>query len=281
MFKWNSIKAPIIIRNGAGRKRNFLEATMQQYLRRFFDRLIGFRVTGGWFRGEAARGVPNGRGVIRYSNGAVYEGLFLDGLKHGFGEIIHTNKFSYSGNWYRGRAAGYGKVFYKNGNSYIGHVDGFLRSGAGDLYLKNANVNISAKWKNDAPESDIKARGGSFSFTGRLLGSINHNRHSFPFNGSEQDVIDFLKINAFGEIEFSDGRKISGIWKETGTADNVTVVDPDGIVWRGNIRNHKLDGFVCATMPNGVVYNCFWEGGVQVRAFGGIVNDRRPKLTMN
>ena len=254
---------------------------MLNFFSKIIHRFVGLRVTGGWYRGETMKGVPNGKGVIRYTSGTIYSGAFRNGLKHGDGKIIYQNKFVYCGDWLRGRAIGHGQVTYKNGDIYDGRVNNFLRSGQGVLSLKAANVKIDAEWKNDLPAGEMIVYAASFIFRGSFIKSIDDISRSFLAVASEQDILNYLKINATGEIDFKDGLKISGTWSDFESAQNITMTDPDGIVWSWDIKKNKLDGLARAMLPSGEVYDCFWADGIQVRAFGGSINDRKPNFFLN
>ena len=142
-------------------------------------------------------------------------------------------------------------------------------------------MKIDTEWKNDLPVGEMNVYAASFIFRGSFIKSIDDISRSFLAVASEQDFLNYLKINATGEIDFKDGLKISGTWSDFESAQNITMTDPDGIVWSGDIKKNKLDGLARAMLPSGEVYDCFWADGIQVRAFGGSINDRKPNFFLN
>ena len=51
------------------------------------------RKSGTQFRGEInqASGKPDGKGIIFFANGSIYEGFFSEGQTHGFGRGVTSN----------------------------------------------------------------------------------------------------------------------------------------------------------------------------------------------
>ena len=44
-------------------------------------------------------GRPNGFGTLKYKDGSMYEGHFIEGLKHGQGKMSHRDGTVYEGFW--------------------------------------------------------------------------------------------------------------------------------------------------------------------------------------
>ena len=60
------------------------------------------------YDGELVDGVPNGKGVITYTNGSIYEGNVFNGKEHGQGKFITKGPtpYSFSGEFYNGIPVG-------------------------------------------------------------------------------------------------------------------------------------------------------------------------------
>ncbi|EOD11162.1 hypothetical protein EMIHUDRAFT_357957 [Emiliania huxleyi CCMP1516] len=88
-------------------------------------------VNGNVYDGEWKAGNPWGRGVLRYANGDVYDGEFKAGLREGRGVMRladGTNGQGYEGEWKAGLPEGHGVMRLKNGNVYDGDVaSGFFK----------------------------------------------------------------------------------------------------------------------------------------------------------
>lgn len=64
---------------------------------------VGGAYAGGW---DHMAGQPEGRGVMRWSNGIVYEGLWRGGKYHGYGSKSYSRGGGYSGMWREVRSPG-------------------------------------------------------------------------------------------------------------------------------------------------------------------------------
>ena len=53
----------------------------------------------GEIEGQMKNGILNGKGRIRYKNGAIYEGEFKEGHFHGKGIYKYSNGEIYNGDW--------------------------------------------------------------------------------------------------------------------------------------------------------------------------------------
>ena len=103
---------------------------------------IESEVKGGFYKGYAVNGVPNGVGVLTYVSGDVYEGEFKDGYLDGKGKILFSDGDIYEGEWIGGRFNGYCKITYASGDvhegewdeGYIVNAKGKLIHGNGDYY---------------------------------------------------------------------------------------------------------------------------------------------------
>lgn len=95
----------------------------------------------GWYRGNKIRGfVPHGRGIMRYFNGSIFSGQWVDGKMHGNGTVQWEDGASYSGQWVHGKRTGYGTYIWPNGDTYVGGWKDNQMFGKGTLYYNNGTV---------------------------------------------------------------------------------------------------------------------------------------------
>lgn len=76
-----------------------------------FEGFTMIKVANGVFFGETNEesGIPEGRGVIFYENGKIYEGSFKNGQKNGLGFEEYPDHSYYLGNFAKNRREGKGK----------------------------------------------------------------------------------------------------------------------------------------------------------------------------
>lgn len=75
-------------------------------------------------------GVMDGKGMMKYLNGEVYNGQWKDGLRDGKGKMTYMNGDVYEGEWSEGKRQGKGKLKTHTGEVYEGEwVDDDLRYG--------------------------------------------------------------------------------------------------------------------------------------------------------
>ena len=56
----------------------------------------------------------NGHGIYKYSDGAIYDGEYVNGLREGKGRIIYSNKTVYEGEFKGGHRVEKGNIIYSN-----------------------------------------------------------------------------------------------------------------------------------------------------------------------
>lgn len=85
----------------------------------------------------------NGQKIIKYSNGAVYEGnVNSNNRPHGFGKKKYANGNRYAGYFENGKRNGSGKLTFVDGDVYDGEYVYGLRTGKGKYTWANGNYYI-------------------------------------------------------------------------------------------------------------------------------------------
>ena len=72
-------------------------------------------VEGGVYVGEIKKGQPNGKGVLKYSNGSKYVGEFQEGKCQGQGILTCCDGTTYEGEWAENHMHGKGKLISQGG----------------------------------------------------------------------------------------------------------------------------------------------------------------------
>ncbi len=92
---------------------------------------------------------PHGIGQMKYLNGNVYIGEWVNGVLHGNGRMSYTSGIVYQGNWFENKRHGHGSYFNPNkpsGISYKGlwQNDKISRvNGDGRFFYQNHTIQIN------------------------------------------------------------------------------------------------------------------------------------------
>ncbi|XP_033855881.1 ALS2 C-terminal-like protein isoform X1 [Acipenser ruthenus] len=109
------------------------------------------------YEGHWNKGVPHGKGTLRWDDERNYTGDFRDGKEHGFGVCVVPRKETegydcYKCHWKDGRMHGYGICEYSNNTVYRGYFKDNLRHGFGILEgcrTDSKPLRYVGHWEND------------------------------------------------------------------------------------------------------------------------------------
>ena len=153
------------------------------------------------YTGHCIKGVPNGKGKIKYIDGSHYSGSFTRGLKHGQGKHFYKHiNCTYEGLWERGNRHGEGTLTYHDTDeTFTGEFKyGRVISGKG-VYYSLQKIRFE----------------GEFAYGYLIQGKITY------LDGSvyEGEVCDGLR-HGQGTLTDKDGTVVySGQWKEGEQSD--------------------------------------------------------------
>jgi len=88
------------------------------------------------YKGEFKAGKREGKGIYSYTDGSIYEGVFVNGMWHGEGSLTNSFGDKYVGQFKDGKRHGKGTVTSANGHSYIGIFRNDIATGNGKLLPK-------------------------------------------------------------------------------------------------------------------------------------------------
>eukprot|EP01031_Cornospumella_fuschlensis_P028910 gene28910-34887_t len=128
------------------------------------------------------QGQRHGYGVMKYTNGDVYEGMWETDKKHGLGKQIHRNGDIYEGEFVHGRKHGKGKYTYASGDSYEGGIVNGMREGWGVYRFVNGSTytyHTGAQYTGDWEGGDMQGKGqmvypGGERYEGEWKGGVMH-----------------------------------------------------------------------------------------------------------
>lgn len=175
-----------------------------------------FRYDDGTYIGESSSGKPHGYGYMKYDDGSVYAGKWVNGIANNCSGIWRLGDVIYAGEWKNDIPGGYGTYIYQNGNIYCGFIENDKRSGQGIMLYSNGNI-YSGEWKNDSyngegtfmwKEGDLYH--GEFKSGKRDgQGTYWYDKDSF-YVGEWKDG----KKEGKGKMTSTDGTFKEGTWKD-------------------------------------------------------------------
>ena len=88
-----------------------------------------------------------GRVIIHFPGGNVFEGNYENNLKNGYGKMTWSNGDVYEGNWENGDQNGYGKITWSSGDVYEGNWKNDYQNGYGKITWSSGDV-YEGNWEN-------------------------------------------------------------------------------------------------------------------------------------
>lgn len=218
------------------------------------NNVVEYTYIGNWVNDKR-----NGKGIITYSNGDVFDGCWKnDKIENGI--MKYSNNSSYEGEWLENKRHGKGILTYPNGNILNGQWDN-NKIIYGIMTFMNGNV-YNGNFKND--KNDVNDQN-----------DVN--------NQNDQNFIQF----DYGTMEYSNGNKYTGHWNNNLKHNLGTMIYSDGNVFTGNWLNDSMkDGkllFANKDYCEGTWENNIMIGKIKVRKTypnegiyeGEIENDKR------
>ncbi|KAL7697508.1 MORN repeat/PH domain containing protein [Lotmaria passim] len=159
------------------------------------------------YEGEWRDGVPQGRGVMRWENGDVYEGLFERGQPHGSGNSDNVNTFTfadgrvYTGDFESGRRDGKGKILHINGDVYDGQfVRGTVTGFGTIIYAKGPRIYRGLFEHGRKVKGYLRFPGSQRGYDGEWQDDVPHGSGSMTFANGDFYKGDFAagELNGVG-----------------------------------------------------------------------------------
>lgn len=103
-----------------------------------------------WGQINQEKSTRDGRGIIQYNTGRVFEGSWLNDKRHGLGYEEFANGNRYKGEYKLGKVDGQGNYKWKNGDEYEGQFQDGLKHGYGIWKGVNADEYVG-EWQYNYP----------------------------------------------------------------------------------------------------------------------------------
>lgn len=202
------------------------------------------------YNGTCNNGVFHGSGVLKYSDGGIYDGEFRNGRRHGNGTIIYPKsnekgKLMYTGEWEDDMESGIGKQEYQEVNAYDQiSIEGEFKRG-----LPNGNVTI------------FMQNGGSY--TGEVQDDVLYGYGTFNYSNGDVLSGQFLEGNRTGNGTYFwyEGHSYHGGFKNGFLHGNGTIIWADGDTSHGEYENGEWKNEKTYNKYGKMIYNFKIENG--------------------
>ena len=237
-----------------------------------------------YYLGQLINNLPNGKGIIYYSNGNImYEGDFINGKFEGNGKCIFKNGQYYIGQWKNGLRNGKGILYYKSGNImyegdfandsaegngicmledgeyYIGKMKKVLRNGKGIEYYSNGNIRYEGDFVNGKYEGNGKyiMRNGEY-YIGQWKNGLKNGKGIIYYkNGNIMYKGDLVndKYEGNGKNIWEDGEYYIGQWKNgLKNGKGILYYKNGNIKYDGDFVNDKMEVYGLCNLEGGKYY---------------------------
>ena len=173
--------------------------------------------SGDMYEGQWKAGKREGQGTTRYAIGNVYVGQYKANTKEGEGKFFYATGDVYEGQYKAGKHEGKGKYSSANGNVYEGQYKANMREGQGTKSYANGDV-YDGEWKADKREGQGTYRSASGNvYEGEWKADNKEGRGKYTFANHDvyasyegQWMANMKKGQ--GTMRHADGTKKVGHW---------------------------------------------------------------------
>ncbi|KAL6909114.1 hypothetical protein GGI43DRAFT_394624 [Trichoderma evansii] len=210
---------------------------------------------------------PHGKGIMRYSDGTVYEGQWEHSNYSGTGTYTSKDE-EYVGSWVNGIKSGHGKLTTGNGLFvYDGWFVNDQRSGTGTRKCLESGVSYTGQWSKDVPSGkgtwhwadgswwESKWKGSD----GKTATGSGRTRRLFS-NGAiyEGETTDHA-MTGMGKITYLTGEVYRGKVRNSKKHGQGSVKTLDGLLYEGKWVNDSKSGkFKVTDLVKGKVKNRYY-----------------------
>ncbi|OUC14656.1 MAG: hypothetical protein B0A82_09975 [Alkalinema sp. CACIAM 70d] len=166
------------------------------------------------YEGQVRNGMPNGRGVIVYSNDDRYEGQVRNGIPNGQGMFLFANNDRYEGGMKNGQPHGQGSFTMANGDRYTGSVKEGSPHGQGIFTFNDGNIYSGTFYLGQAKGQGVFVSKGircqGVFFSSQLSGRGNCSYPAGSIYRSYSGEFRSGQPEGRGVMVFSNGKRFAG-----------------------------------------------------------------------
>lgn len=184
--------------------------------------------------------VCDGTGVMQYTNGDVYTGLWSMNKRQGNGTMQYADGSAYEGEWQADKRHGCGQIQFPSGETYEGSFVADVRQGMGTQVLPNGEKYTGAFFNNQRNGRGILDLVDGSSFEGMFKDGFMHGHGTLKLANGDEFVGNFAKSAMHGkgiytflsgdrfEGEYENGTRVSGVMTRRGGSEFVAAFSADG-----------------------------------------------------
>mmetsp|Transcript_2480 Transcript_2480/g.8713 ORF Transcript_2480/g.8713 Transcript_2480/m.8713 type:complete len:730 (+) Transcript_2480:312-2501(+) len=214
-------------------------------------------------------GRQGGGGNCAYSDGAKYEGGWVDDLRHGHGEQLYADGANYAGAWHGGRRNGFGACTFANRDKYDGKWFADQRCGRGKCAYAGGAA-YDGEWAADERSGRGTLEWGESSYSGEWETDRRHGRGAETSNPPRSDDGEISYDGAWrigvrhgdGSSKYADASTFVGSFKLDSKAQG-TERTQTGDVYVGAFHRHRREGRGECAYADGGRYVGAWRSGVR------------------
>ncbi|CDW73917.1 UNKNOWN [Stylonychia lemnae] len=246
------------------------------------------------YYGQLEERKRQGKGVIIYNTGRLYEGDWQNDQRHGHGFEKYVNGNTYQGQYQDGKAHGKGIYIWKNGESFDGEWIMGAKEGYG-IWKGISNDSYIGQWKNSKADGyGVHTWKNGDRYEGEWVSCLRHGNGTDFFSNGDIYTGQYKlgKPDGYGQYKWMNGNVYSGLfmnglkhgrgkWKKKSSQDNSicnqyegeykfdkkngfgTFTWESGNVYKGQYIEDERCGFGQMEWTDGSIYKGFWDGGVQ------------------
>ncbi len=209
------------------------------------------------YTGDFKDSKRSGKGIMTYSSGKKYDGLWIEDKKDGYGVERYKDGGIYTGEWKNNVAEGKGTMTYPSGSKYEGDWKNDKKDGSG-VYHYASGVVYEGEWKND-------------QFYGK--GTM-----TYPSGSKYEGDWKNDKSDGKGIMRYKDGGVYDGDWKNDLADGKGTMTYSSGSKYEGDWKNDKRDGNGVMNYKDGSISTGIWANDELVNGYFTSADGKKEKV---
>lgn len=226
---------------------------------------------------------------------SVYIGQMRGGIREGRGMLVYLDGNIYEGYFEEDSTSLKGRLLFDNGDIYVGDIENMGMNGQGVYFNNTEKSKYTGSFADDAPHGQGEEEWADGTrYKGQFIMGVKEGRGVFKTRDGgvyEGDLVNGIfegkgtlvsanKIKYTGtwrnaelqspaEIVYEDGKKYEGEVNKELKPHGKGTIQTDSKQFTGNFKNGNLDGMIVTKYSSGETKTCIYENGVFSRWIDG------------